>query len=86
MLTESVRVRVLAFARLRELLPQTQPEIELRSGARVGDAWALLAQRYPALGELRGSTRVARNGAMASFDDVLADGDELALLPPVGGG
>ncbi|HZY97522.1 MAG TPA: MoaD/ThiS family protein [Candidatus Cybelea sp.] len=81
-----MEIRVLAFAGLRELLEGPERDLELPTGARVRDAWAALAQRWPALDDLRASTRVARNGRIATFDDALADGDELALLPPVGGG
>ena len=81
-----MEVRLLVFAGLRELLGASERELALPEGARIRDAWELLAQRCPALAELRGSTRVARNGRLASFDDDLSDGDELALLPPVGGG
>jgi molybdopterin converting factor small subunit len=81
-----MQVRVLAFARLREVLEAPQRCLELPDGARVEDAWAALLVDYPALREERRATRVARNGRVVSFSDALADGDELALLPPVGGG
>jgi MoaD family protein len=81
-----MRIRVLAFARLRELLGAGEQELELPERSRVGDLWSALASRYPALGELRRSTRSARNGRLVSPDEPLADGDELALLPPSGGG
>jgi molybdopterin converting factor small subunit len=81
-----MRVRVLAFARIRELLDESGRTLELSEGATIRDAWAALTQRSPAVDEMRSVTRVARNGRIADFDDTLSDGDELALLPPVGGG
>lgn len=81
-----MRIRVLAFARLRELLGAAQCDLELPNGARARDAWSALAQRCPELEEQLSSTRLARNANVVSFDTPLADGDELALLPPVGGG
>ena len=81
-----VRVRVLAFARLRELLASGELTLELAAGARVSDAWERLADGIGPLAQLRSSTRFARNGRIVSFEEPLADGDELALLPPVGGG
>lgn len=77
---------MLAFARLRELLASGELTLELAAGARISDAWQRLADGHHALAALRSSTRFARNGRIVSFGEPLADGDELALLPPVGGG
>jgi molybdopterin converting factor small subunit len=81
-----MRIRVVAFARLRELLEASQRTLELPNGARAADAWEALVREFPALADYRSSTRLAVGGRIASFDERLADGDELALLPPVGGG
>ena len=81
-----MRIRVLAFARLRELLGAPEAALELPEGARVSDAWSALVRRSPMLNEQLGSTRIARNGRLVPLDQALADGDELAILPPVGGG
>lgn len=79
-------IRVLAFARLREILGAGETELRLRADARIGDAWAALVERRPALDEHRASTRIACNGTLVARDHALHDGDEVALLPPVGGG
>lgn len=81
-----MRLRVIAFASLRELLGNRELELELAERATVEDAWRNLARRFPELEPLRASTRLACNGALTAPDRTLADGDELALLPPVGGG
>ena len=73
-------VRVLAFARLRELLGFGERHVGVADGTTADAMWSRLAQDAPQLAALRASTRFARNGA------VLHEGDELALLPPVGGG
>lgn len=79
-------VRVLAFARLRELLGFGAREVDLDDGATLDDLWARLAAGAASLRELRASTRFARNGVLAPGTTPLRDGDEIALLPPVGGG
>ncbi len=79
-------VRVLAFARVREILGSNDSTLTLNDGARVSDAWAAVVERAPALAPLARSTRVARNGEIVSGEEPLQDGDELALLPPSGGG
>jgi molybdopterin converting factor small subunit len=81
-----MQIRVLAFARLRELLDSAEHHLELPEGSRVGDAWEALVHCCPGLREERRWARIARNGCLAGAGDPLNDGDELALLPPVGGG
>lgn len=85
-MTVRTRVRVLAFARIAELLGARDEALEFGAGARVADVWSALAARAPELAALQASTRIARNGRVAAFDEVVADGDEIAFLPPVGGG
>jgi molybdopterin converting factor small subunit len=80
------RVRVLAFARIAELLGAREEALDLGPDACIADAWAALAKRIPELKPLESSTRAARNGRLAEFDEPLADADEIAFLPPVGGG
>lgn len=81
-----MKICVLAFARLREVIGASERSLDLPENARIEDAWEALLRNYPALRDERRSTRVARNGKLASFDEALGEGDELALLPPVGGG
>jgi molybdopterin synthase catalytic subunit len=81
-----MRVRVLAFARVRELLEGGVHEMELPAGGTAADVWLALESRAAGLADLAASTRVARNGRIVALTEPLCDGDELALLPPVGGG
>jgi molybdopterin converting factor small subunit len=81
-----MEIRVLAFARLRELFGFGDRRIVCASGATLDDLWRDLAHENAEIAALRPSTRFARNGALAAGTTVLADGDEVALLPPVGGG
>ncbi len=85
-MTVRTRVRVLAFARIAELLGAREEALELGADARVADVWWAFAARVPEIATLQSSTRVARNGRIAALDEPLADGDEIAFLPPVGGG
>lgn len=81
-----MRVRVLAFARLRELLGGSSHEVEVPEGANAGAVWAELLRRCEGIAELAESTRIARNGRVVSRNELVSEGDEVALLPPVGGG
>jgi molybdopterin synthase catalytic subunit/molybdopterin converting factor small subunit len=71
-------VRVRLFAGLRERAGWSQREID---AATVGDVWGALD-----LGEEPGGLLYAVNKAYAERDRPLADGDEVALIPPVSGG
>lgn len=81
-----MQIQVLYFAVFRERLGTSAETIELSAPATVADAIAALSARHPPIAALRGRFRVARNQAFALDDEPLADGDELALIPPVAGG
>lgn len=78
-------VWVRSFALLRELSAD-RTGLSLADGATIEDAWAEMARRYPGLAPHRPFVRAARNGAYAEWGAALADGDEVAFLPPVSGG
>lgn len=73
-----VAVKVKLFAGLRELAGWSEREVE---AARVGDVWPALG-----LGDEPGGLLYAVNKEYAERDRALADGDEVALIPPVSGG
>jgi MoaE-MoaD fusion protein len=79
-------VRLRLFAMLRERAGWRERQLELADGATVADAWQALAGLAPALADFAEVVRFARNGRYASRDEPLADGDELAIIPPVAGG
>jgi len=81
-----MKIQVLYFAVFRERLARDEEALELPPGARVADAIAALAERHAVIGALRGRFRVAVNQDFCDDDRALADGDELALIPPVAGG
>ena len=81
-----MRVEVLYFAVLRERLKSDGEALELTPGATVGQARAALAERHPAIAPLLPQVRSAVNRQLVGDQHPLADGDELALIPPVAGG
>ena len=74
------------FAALREAAGRSSAEIDLPEGSKVEDAWAALVRSHPALAPRRGSLAAAVNRTYSPFDATLAEGDEVALIPPVSGG
>jgi molybdopterin synthase catalytic subunit len=81
-----MRVRVRLFAMQRQQLGARELALDLPEGATIGQAWAMLAETHPVLGPAGPTIRFARNAVYADASAVLADGDELALIPPVAGG
>jgi molybdopterin synthase catalytic subunit len=79
-------VRARLFAIQRELAGRREIELELPPGATVEDAWDDLVRRFPVLAPGRPYVRFARNGEYAEAQAPLADGDEVAVIPPVSGG
>jgi molybdopterin synthase catalytic subunit len=76
-----VRVTVRFFAGLREQAGSSRREVELPDGAAVRDVWPRLD-----LGQEPAGLLYAVNRAYAERTDRLAEGDEVALIPPVSGG
>ena len=81
-----MRIEVRLFAQARERVGSGTARLELPDGSRVNDALDALERVHPSLAELRPHLAVALDGTLASPGDALADGIELALLPPVSGG
>ncbi len=83
---DAITVRVRAFAGLREVLGTAGFTLTLPRGTDVAGLLARLAADYPnaKLGGRRFT--VAVNRSYAPLDRVLADGDEVGLIPPVSGG
>ena len=79
-----MRVRVLFFGVLRDVVGASERELEVETGATAGDVVTLC--RAGAQDGIWMSSAVAVNQEYAKSDWVLADGDEVALLPPVSGG
>ena len=81
-----MRVEVLYFAILRERVGRERESLELPDGADVRTARAAIAARHPGIESLLPRVQTAVNRVMAKEETALADGDEVALLPPVAGG
>lgn len=74
------------FAALREAAGDVGDMVEAPRGATVADLRALIVGQRPALAPLLERCTAAVNRVYATDQTVLGDGDELAFLPPVGGG
>ena len=81
------RVRVLYFAALRESLRLGEETLDLDDTVQsVADLGRLLEQKRSAIAGRLGAVRFAVNEQFVDADHVIADGDVIALVPPVAGG
>lgn len=85
-----MRVTLLAFGMLRDLLPGAGPAdgiaVDLNDGDTVADLLDVCELLVPEGSIPWSSIAVAVNREYATASHLLADGDEVALLPPVSGG
>ena len=74
------------FGPAREAVGSATIELRLGPGATGADALAALAAAHPVVAGLLPRSRVAVNLEYVDAGTPLAPGDEIAILPPVGGG
>jgi molybdopterin synthase catalytic subunit len=81
-----MQVRIRLFALQRQQVGWRDRSIDVPDGATIGDAWQHLVAEFPVLEPSTGVVRFARNARYADAGEPLADGDEMAVIPPVAGG
>ncbi|MGB0036095.1 MAG: molybdenum cofactor biosynthesis protein MoaE [Candidatus Acidiferrales bacterium] len=81
-----MRVRVLFFGQLKDIVGVAEDFAELSEGARVEDLFERYGRRFPRLSDFRPSIAASVNQEYAEWRAPLASGDEVAFLPPVSGG
>ena len=81
-----VRIRLLSFGPWRSLLPPDGEWREMAGGASVADLLRALRAEGRFLPDALRSAAVAVNQEYRTASYVLAEGDEVAILPPVSGG
>jgi len=88
-----MRVKVRYFARYRSLVGKSEEELEVPDGITIRELVEILKERHSALknevfaeDDDLADVNVSLNGRYARFDEVLRDGDTVALFPPVSGG
>ena len=88
-MTSTRPIRILYFAWLREQIGQSEEQFEINSTLSVRECIAKLMDQgptYQTVFQDLDPIRVAINQQLATFDDPVHPGDELALFPPVTGG
>jgi molybdopterin converting factor subunit 1 len=81
-----MRVRVLFFGVLKDLVGRAEDALDVPSGSTLQDVFETYSERFETLRGKRSSILFARNQEFAAPGTLLADNDEVAFLPPVSGG
>ncbi len=81
-----MRVTVRLFARLRDLAGSGELVREVETPATIETIWRSLVDEMPDLRQYERTMSVAVNAEYAKMSAKVADGDEVAFLPPVSGG
>lgn len=81
-----MRVTVRLFARLRDLAGSGELVRDVATPATVETVWRSLVDEMPGLREYERAMSVAVNADYAKMSAKVAEGDEVAFLPPVSGG
>jgi molybdopterin synthase catalytic subunit len=82
----SMRVQVLFFGVLKDLVGRASESLELREGATLADVLSHYEEREPKIREVLHTVALSVNQHYAGPGAILGDDDEVALLPPVSGG
>jgi molybdopterin converting factor subunit 1 len=81
-----MKVRVLLFARARDLAGRDVVEVELPAGATVAELRRRLGNQLPELAGFVERCAIAVSGEYAAEGEAVREGAEAAVIPPVSGG
>jgi len=84
--SQSVRVKVLFFGRLKDIVGHSEESLDLADASTIEELFARYSKRLPELAKYRSTVVASRNQEFAAWDTVVYSGDEVAFLPPVSGG
>jgi len=80
-----MKLKILLFGITRDIVGQSQLDLDYQGEGNVAAFKAMLVDRYPKMDQLA-HFKIAVNQEFANDDQELTTGDEIALIPPVSGG
>ena len=81
-----MRISIRYFAALRETTGQDSEQMDVAPGADASQVRDAIVAKHPSLAGVLARSAVAVNRTYAPADQPLREGDELAFIPPLGGG
>jgi MoaE-MoaD fusion protein len=81
-----VRVKVLFFGQLKDIVGRAEESLEMEDGSVLQILFDHYARQFPKLEKMSGSIVMALNQQFSERSAALSPGDEVAFLPPVSGG
>lgn len=89
MTNTTVNVKVLFFAKARELVSAEEESVIIESKMTASNLKVTVLEKFPALEPIQKSIILALNQEYLNEDEnaiTLKDGDEIAIIPPLSGG
>jgi len=81
-----LKVKVLYFSSLKDRLKISNEIIDINEKTTVRSFLQILKERYPQFEKNFDNVMIAVNEEYANPDQILNDGDTVAVIPPVSGG
>lgn len=80
-----MKISILVFGAAKEIMGTAQKELNLNENATVFDLRTLMEQEFPKLKKLK-KYMIAIDDEYAEDEQIILEGNEIAIIPPVSGG
>jgi len=81
-----MRIKVKFFSSHRDAVGKKEIEVEIKENSSINDLLEMLSENYPKLKELTDYTVLSLNHRYADGNEIIKEGDEVAIFPPLEGG
>jgi molybdopterin converting factor small subunit len=78
-----MKITIQLVGRYKDIIRKPAIDLEMKSGSTVWHVIDIMVQRYPALEKDKKFMMILKNGALATRDININEGDIVTLAPPV---